>query len=102
MSSSQPQVRHQMAVDSSDILWCGLTNKPYCKINPKHVHLNLPLATKNLNLFFRIHLSVEIESFYFNRLLAELIDYKHARSSSSAIDENHVRTIVSMRPLEIF
>ena len=30
-----------------------------CTIEPKHVHLDLPLATKNWNLFFRIHLSAQ-------------------------------------------
>jgi hypothetical protein len=102
MSSSQPQVGHQMAVDSSeDILWCGLTNDPYCKIEPKHVHLT-PLATKNWNLFFRIHLSAEIESLYFKFILTEFIDYEHARSSPSTGDQNHVRTIINVGSLEKF
>ena len=39
----------------------------------------------------RIYLSVKMESFYFNCLLAELIDYEHAKfSSTCAVDENHL------------
>jgi hypothetical protein len=66
------------------------------------VHLDLPLATKNWNLFFRIHLGAEVESFYFKFLLTEFIYYEHARSSSSAGDQNHVRTIVNVGSLEKF
>jgi len=37
-----------------------------------------------------------------NCSLANLIDYEHAGSSSNAVDENHVRTIVSVGSLEQF
>jgi len=80
-------------------------NDPYCKVEPKHVQgltSTCPLVTKNWNLSFRIHLSVEVESFYFKFLLTEFIDYEHVRSSSSAGDQNHVRTIVNVRSLEQF
>jgi hypothetical protein len=73
--------------------FCGvdwLTNGPYY---PKHVHLDLPLVAKNWNLFFRIHLSAEVESVYFKCLLTKSIDYEHARSSSSAVDEVMLGTI---------
>ena len=55
-----------------------------------HAHLDLSLVAKRWHLFFRIHLSIEIESFYFNFLLSELIDYEHARYSSSAVDKKHL------------
>jgi len=42
-------------------------------------------GTSTYRLLARIHLSIEIEPFYFNYLLADLIDYEHARSSSKQL-----------------
>ena len=44
----------------------------------------------NVGTSFRIHLSIEIKSFYFNSIISELIDYEHAQSSSSAVDKKHL------------
>ena len=105
MSSSQPQVRRQMAVDSSEeILWCGLTNDPYCKIEPKHVHFTLTChLLPNIGTSFSAFiLAPRLNRFIFEFLLTEFIDYEHVRSSSSAGDQNHVRTIVNVGSLERF
>ena len=107
MSSSQPQVWHRMELDSSeDILWYGSTNdlQTTCtaKLNP-NMCTSPRLATcyQKLEPLFP-HLSGEVESFYFKFLLTEFIDYEHARSSLSAGDQNHVRTIGNVGSLEKF
>jgi len=82
MSSSKFATRWRVH-SPKEIPWCGSAGDS-AKLAPN-------TCTSTSHLLPCICLSIEIESFYFNcRLLAEL-RYEHARSSSSAGDENHVQ-----------